>query len=119
MRQVSYLYDDPEHPDRPTGHLESPDWTPDDRALLLALVSYELTLCPGCGEPKHLAWHSGMEGWYETEEWVCHACTAKDGHEVPYRIPQLDKDLPQRVLDDLEPFELGVTTTAPSPPDRT
>lgn len=115
MRRVTYLYEDPAHPERPSGHLESPEWTPDDRALFLALQMYEDTLCPGgCGQPKELAWHSAMEGWFEATEWVCHACSARQGHEARFSIVEVDKDLPLAVVDAFDPFEIGVTTTEPT-----
>ena len=82
LRTTIYRYDDPEHPDRVTSTVESPAWTDDDRALLLALADYEATLCPGCGEPKQHAWHSDLDGWYEPEQLVCHACTAQQGQQV-------------------------------------
>lgn len=115
MRRVTYLYEDTTHPDRATGHIESPDWTDDDRSLLLALARYEATLCPGCGEPKHLAWHSSMEGFYEPVSWVCHACTAAKGHEVGFYASEIDKDLPQARIDAFPPFRIGLTTTDPTP----
>jgi hypothetical protein len=114
MRHVTYLYEDLAHPDRPTGYLESPEWTEEDRALLLALAEYEATLCRGCGEPKQVAWHSHMEGFYEGEKWVCHACTAQADHQVIYSTVQVDKDLPASHLETLPPFEIGITTTPPS-----
>lgn len=114
---MTYTYEDPTHPDRPTGHLESPEWTEEDRCLLLALEEYESTLCPGgCGQPKHLAWHSHMEGFYEATGWVCHACTVQQGHEVSFSVPAVDKDLTRARIDEFPVFELGVTTTEPSPP---
>jgi hypothetical protein len=118
LRQVTYLYADPAHPDRPTGHLESPEWTPDDRALLLGLAQHESTLCPGCGHPKHLAWHSHIDGYYEAERWICYACTAaNDGTEVPYSVSFLGPRTLQSKLDAFPPFEIGRTTTEPSPTD--
>ena len=73
MRQQTLLYDDPQHPDRPTGSVWSPEWTEDDRALLLGLAAHEETLCPGgCGQPKDLAWHDHMDGEYEVE--ITYSC---------------------------------------------
>lgn len=108
---MTYLYDDPDHPDRITGHLESPDWTDDDRALLLALTQYEASLCPGCGHPVDTAWHSHADGWWEAEKFICYACTAADDGDdkASYTISALtapaDRDWPV--------FELGVTTESP------
>ncbi len=103
------MYDDPEHPDRPTGHLEAALWTPADRALLLALGRHEATLCPGCGEPKHIAWHSWMDGEYHAPTAVCHGCTAMKGTQVAY--VQLERYATDAVLDRLPPFVFGETTT--------
>lgn len=117
MRQVTYLYDDPAHPDRPSGHIEAREWTEDDRALLLALAEYESTLCTGCGQPKHLAWHADMEGWFEAHSWVCHACTAQQGHEVSYSVPLVDKDLSAEKRNAMPEFDLMTTVTGPTPPN--
>lgn len=115
MRTVTYLYDDPRHRDRPSGHVESPEWTDDDRALLLALDAYESTLCPGgCGQPRELAWHSHMEGFYDPTRWICHACTAREGLEVAFAVTEVDRDLPAERIAAFPPFEIGVTTTEPS-----
>lgn len=110
MRTTTLLYDDPDHPDRPTGSLESPAWTEDDRSLMLALQQDEATLC-ACGEPRDHAWHSELEGWYEVEKFVCHACTASRGDQVVYAIAR--NDYPFDEMPPLRLFELGVTTTPP------
>lgn len=114
MRTVTYLYDDPDHPDRPTGHVSAPEWTEVDRALLLGLGKYEDTLCPGgCGQPRELAWHDWMAGEeFEATKWVCHACTARTGHEVVFSTvaPVMS---PERMAM-RPPFVLGETTTEPT-----
>lgn len=46
---------------------------------MLGLQLYEATLCPGCGQPRHLAWHRESEGEWEGNHFICHACTAKSG----------------------------------------
>lgn len=114
MRSTTFLYDDPDHRDRITGTVESPDWTDDDRALLLALQMYESSLCPGCGYPIDQAWHTHSDGWWETTSYVCYPCTTQaaadsdDGSadDVTYDITRLtlppDREFP--------PFELDVTT---------
>ena len=62
-----------------------------------------------CGFPIEVAWHSELNGWWETEEYVCEACTARKGEQVTYTLLRsawpADKQLP--------PFELGKTTTSP------
>ena len=116
MRTVTYRYDDLRHPDRPSGHVESPEWTDEDRALLLALDAYEATLCPGgCGQPREIAWHSHMEGFYEPTRWICHACTARNGEEAAFAVVDYDRDFPPSRIETFPPFELGVTTTEPTP----
>lgn len=112
---TTYLYDDPDHPERCTGAIQSPPYTADDRALLMALDAYEASLCR-CGQPRSTAWHSEMDGWYEPQTYVCHACTAmapedKDGKREPVRY---GGPLNTRPADKgpLPPFVLGVTTTS-------
>lgn len=111
MRSTTFLYDDPDHPDRVTGTVESPDWTDDDRALLLALQMYEASLCPGCHRPIDQAWHTHSDGWWETTSYVCYACTEAaaaegDSEQVTYDVTRLtlppDREFP--------PFQLDVTT---------
>ncbi|HEY0889375.1 MAG TPA: hypothetical protein VGE38_07180 [Nocardioides sp.] len=80
---VTYLYDDPQHPERRTGEIHSPPYTRDDRALLLALEFYEGSLCR-CGIPISVAWHSEMDGFFDVDEVVCHACSARAGRQVAY-----------------------------------
>jgi hypothetical protein len=113
------FYEDPDHPDRVTRTTKSPAWTPDDRSLMLALAQYEATLCPGCGNPKDLAWHHDTASAWEVTSAVCHPCTARrlDGTEVVYQITNLL--MPDAAITDLEPFEWGTTTTEPKPPPST
>lgn len=88
--RVTYVYDDdPDHPDRVTGHIATPEWTIEDQGLMLALEAYEDTLCPGCGQPKQLAWHSHTEDEWDSTRLVCHACTAQQGKETVYAFPSL------------------------------
>lgn len=91
--------------------IQSPAYTPEDRALLLGLAQYEAGLCHGCKQPREIAWHAEMDGWYETESFVCHACTARsaDGHKAVYRVA-LDSRDPSAPA--LPPFVLGETTTS-------
>lgn len=116
LRTTTWLYDDPDHPDRVTGTVEAPAYTEEDRALLLALAMHESSLCPGCGEPKAHAWHSELDGWYEATQLVCHACTARndDGHQVVYA--EVRSTVPDDRLQLLSPLEIGVNTTPPDPP---
>lgn len=74
-----YQYDDQ---GRLVRSIQQPEWTAEDRALMLARAMYLRTLCPGiCGQPKELAWSPHNEGWYEAgEEHVCHACTSLQNH---------------------------------------
>lgn len=108
---TTYLFDDPDHPDRVTGTVQSPAWTEDDRALMLALERYEASLC-ACGEPRDHAWHRELEGWYEPEKFVCHACSARRGEQVVYTIAV--DEYPYDKKPALPEFVLGETT---SPPD--
>lgn len=111
------MYGDPDHPDRVTRAVHSPTHTREDRALLGALSAYEASLCSGCSEPKHEAWHSDMDGgWYEPHGFVCFACTARQGREVAYGGVRNTRDMAKKPI--VRPFELGVTTKAPEPPKK-
>lgn len=118
MVTVTYLYDDHEHQDRPSGHIESPAWTDDDRSLLLGLTTYEASLCPGCGIPKSLAWHFKMEGFYEGHQVVCHACTGRAGgrpeDEVAYSLVEIDEAMTPERIAAFPPFDLHSTVTEPT-----
>ena len=106
--KTTFLYDDPEHPDRPTGTVASAPYVVEDHALLMALGAYEGDRC-GCGQPRAVAWHSEMDGWFEGESYVCHACSAQQGRKVVYTVA-VDTRPPDRLV--LPPFVLGVTTTS-------
>lgn len=93
--------------------MSGPAYTTEDHALLAALQSYDDTLCPGCSLPRHEAWHSDMDGWYDTDGYVCHACTAKSGREVAYTVVQTSRDF---AVKPLPPFSLSDSTTRPDPP---
>lgn len=116
--RTTYLYEDTDHPDRITGALGEPWFTLDDRALLLGLEAYEATLCPGCGQPKELAWHAAVQASWESEDAVCHACTTRaGGSQVAYS--RLTTSVTDEDLATLPPFVWGQTTTTPDPPSKT
>ena len=54
---------------------------------MIAWRQYQAGLCPGCGQPKELAWHPENEGWYDAAGIVCHACTAKEQAQNPKADP--------------------------------
>lgn len=115
MPSLTYVYDDPEHPDRPTAAIQSPQWTPEDQALLIGLQEYEAGLCE-CEWPVEVAWHADMEGWFDGQSFVCHACSARQGHEVVHTLrPTTDRDF---TVKPLIPFEFGLTTTEPTKRDH-
>ncbi|WP_221199509.1 hypothetical protein [Nocardioides soli] len=111
---TTYLYEDPEHPDRATGSFESVAYTPEDQALLLGLAAYEHQQQHGgmgscsCGWPIEVAWHSEMDGWFGTLDVVCHVCTARAGKTVTHTIVRDTRPAGHPAL---PPFVLGVTTT--------
>ena len=110
LPSVQYLYDDPQHPDRRTGAVHSPAWTHEDRALLMGLESYEASLCK-CGVPIRVAWHSEMDGYYEIDQVVCHACSARAGRQVVYtHAAAATPAIPARPMPEFIP---GKTITAP------
>lgn len=110
------MYGDPDHPDRVTRQVHGPLYTPEDRALLAGLSAYEDSLCGGCSEPIAVAWHSEMDGWYDGDGFVCHACSAKAGHEVAYAIVRNTRPDSKGPM---PPFVLGETTDKPTPPSKT
>jgi hypothetical protein len=115
--EITYLYEDPEDPTKVTGALGAQQFTGVDRALFLALRKHEDTLCPGCGEPKDRAWHSGTKNAWDETDAVCHVCTLQRGEEVAYtRVRSTLTDEQEQALPE---FVWGVTTTPPrSRPDR-
>lgn len=64
------------------------EWTPEDRALMLARQSNREQVHDRCGQPKDRAFHPDNEGWYDADEVVvCWACTALDQAEDPKAGP--------------------------------
>lgn len=111
MRQptTTYVYDDPQHPDRPTGQVLSPPYTREDRALLMGLETWEASLCR-CGVPITVAWHSEMDGFYDVDEVVCHPCSARAGRQVVYTTRLRSSRDPALPMPEFIP---GNTITAP------
>jgi hypothetical protein len=119
MRTITYVYDDrdpakpptrrPGTPARVIRTIASPEYVPEDRALLMALASYEAQLCK-CGEPRSTAWHTEMDGYYEGQTVVCFACTANAGGDKQVKYSLLSNTRPVS-KGALPPFVFGVTTT--------
>jgi hypothetical protein len=117
LATTTYVYDDqdptrppqraPGTPARVVSAIQSPSYTPEDTALLMALEKYEAGLCK-CGWPRSIAWHSEMDGWFDGEAFVCHACSAVADRQVIYSIA---RDTWPSEKGPLPPFVLGVTTT--------
>lgn len=128
MATTTYVYDDRDParpPARPPGSparivetIESPAWTPEDRALLIALEIAEESECPGCRIPRSIAWHSDMDGWWSVESYVCHACTARsragdsDTAEKSEPVTYLAVRNTRPGDTPLTPFQLGKTTSS-------
>lgn len=110
---TEYVFGDPDNPDKVTGTVSSPAYTPEDQGLLMALLAYEDSLCR-CGQPRAVAWHWEMDGWYEADEFVCHACTAASPDDKPVTYSQV-RDTRPPSKGPLPLFVLGKTTTAPTP----
>lgn len=113
MITTVHVYDDQ---GRMVQSIPSPAWTVEDRALVQALQNLEGEKCGGCGQPRHVAWHGDMDGWYEQTSFVCHACTALEGHQRAYRGVIDTRPADHRPL---SPFVLGKTTTSADPPKKT
>lgn len=118
LPETTYLYEDPDHPTRVTRTVSSPSFVAEDRALLMGLELAEAAaqqLCR-CGQPIEVAWHAEMDGWWERQDFVCHACTALAPE--PERGPK-EPVVHSRVVNTrpaskgpLPAFVLGVTTSA-------
>jgi hypothetical protein len=69
---------------RPQVHLDGhgrvipvPEWTDEDRALVLAFLAWESELCPGCRQPLSDTTRPEAENLYLPEKPTrCHYCTA-------------------------------------------
>lgn len=109
MVTTTPVYDDPERPLRATLYIQSPPYVTEDQALLTGLDLYEQSLCE-CGHPRAVAWHADMDGWYEEQTYVCHACSAgrEDNDKAVYRVSRSARPADKP----LTPFVLGVTTTS-------
>jgi hypothetical protein len=118
LRESTFVYDDDpdsEHPGRLLRTISSPDYVAEDHALLLGLETYEKSLCSNCGWPRHLAWHSDMDGWFEGHTVKCQACTAMSTDPTKPVLYHFTTDT--RPVDEsgghepLSPFVLGLTTS--------
>lgn len=113
--RTTYVYGDPEHPDRVTATYTASPWTDEDRLLMLAYAEYKNTLCPGCGHPKDTAWHPDNDGFFEVvREYVCHACAAIDAHGLdpehrppprPHLVVADTRDYDERPLPPLSDYD--------------
>lgn len=76
--------------------------------------------CPGCHLPREVAWHAQMHGWFEKPqtEVVCQACSAIKGEEVSYHVGAQVVNTRPTAKGPLKPFEIGVTTARPDPPEK-
>lgn len=118
LPETTYLYEDADHPSRVTRTISSPAYVAEDRALLIGLELAEAAEdrhCR-CGQPIEVAWHSDMDGYYERQDFVCHACTAlapdpQEGKKEPVVHSRVINTRPTDAPA-LAPFVLGVTTSA-------
>jgi hypothetical protein len=74
---------------RPT---EFASWSTRDRGLAEALIAWEDSLCPGCGNPRDQAWDPRSEGEWEAHKHRCEACAEKA------RATDGEKDDPARFV---------------------
>lgn len=58
-----------------------------DLLLTQALTAHEDSLCPGCAQPKDLAYDVDADGWYEAHEVNCAACKALHEHGGKQKKP--------------------------------
>ena len=75
--ETVYEYDEAGRVTRSLAAPVEPEWSPEDRALMLALAEHEANICPNCGQPLDEAMDPDNEGRYRlslpTRD---HACTA-------------------------------------------
>lgn len=95
-----------------TRAISGPPYTPEDHALLAALRQYDASLCPGgCGHPIEVAWHGDMDGWFDADEYVCYACTARDGgRERKFTTVSVGRDF---AVKPLPPFDMAAMALKP------
>lgn len=106
---TTYRYDDPEHPERVTKTEQSPEFTRDDWALLVALADVEAqekASTTQCGWPMELAYHADTDGWWERTSYKCYPCSTGADDDVYHDSVRstLPPDRP------LMPFDLEATT---------
>lgn len=63
-------------------------WRGRDRLLAEALLEYEDSFCPGCGQPKDKAWDPASNGAWEAESIVCESCAAMQRAENETKEPE-------------------------------
>jgi len=89
-------------------------WSDEDRRLMLAYREYLSTLCPGgCGQPREIAHHWDMDGWYEADAVTCHACTARK------RAEQEDSSEPVKPVELIGVVDVRDYDKKPLPPAKT
>lgn len=78
----------------------------------MGLAVFEASRCD-CDWPVEVAWHADMEGWFDGQSYVCHACSARQGREVVHTLkPTTDRNFQVKPLSD---FDWKTTTTPPKP----
>lgn len=90
----------------------------------MALLSYEDSLCPGCGQRKDVAFNPDSDGWFEAREVVCAGCAAKQNHEHGDQNRKPTPGAKVYVVDgrpadlELRPWRLGAEPDDDSDDDR-
>ena len=59
---------------RPSKYLR---WPARDRRLAEALLAYEDGLCPGCGNPRHVAWDPRAQVDWKVTTHTCEPCEVR------------------------------------------
>jgi len=87
-------------------------WSTRDRGLAEALIAWEDSLCPGCGQPIDRAWDPRSEGEYEAHEHICEACKAKAAREKDGREHQAGRYVTVAATASVQPQDLATDSTA-------
>lgn len=77
-----------------------------DRLLSMALLAYEDSMCPGCGQPKDVTFNPDADGWFEVQEITCAGCAAQQQHTKQHRSQKTERPGLKTFVIDTRPPDL-------------